>query len=212
LIDVSSIDRPFAGVHIIRDPRDVIISGYLYHIRCNEEWCINTNFDITPPIQFPVVPRSQEHKTEEWKRRYVASLGDLSYQENLKRMSQEDGILFEMQRYGSWTVEDMLRWDYSCSNVYEIKFETLMRHFDASFSCVFDHIGFTKHQTDLAGEIASVDDINKMTAKQISGHRHISSRDTSKWRRYFTDEVKDVFKSHFGDALQRLGYECSSDW
>jgi hypothetical protein len=209
---VSSINHPFVGVHIIRDPRDIIISGYLYHIRCNEEWCINSDFDISPPIQFPVVPRSQEYKTENWKRLYVSSLGDLSYQENLKRMSQEDGILFEMHRYGSWTVEDMVRWDYSCVNVYEIKFETLMREFDGSFLSIFEHIGLTDSQIGLAREIAYVNDINKMTAKQISGHRHISSRDTSKWRQYFSDEVKNVFKNHFGDALQRLGYECSSDW
>ena len=28
---------------LIRDPREIIISGYLYHKRCTEIWCINKN-------------------------------------------------------------------------------------------------------------------------------------------------------------------------
>ena len=28
---------------IIRDPREIIISEYLYHLKCDEEWCVKPN-------------------------------------------------------------------------------------------------------------------------------------------------------------------------
>lgn len=27
------------GTHIVRDPRDLIVSGYFYHLRTSETWC-----------------------------------------------------------------------------------------------------------------------------------------------------------------------------
>jgi hypothetical protein len=52
--DLSTI--PHKGVRLIRDPRDVWLSGYLYHQHCRERWCINEDFDLTPPILPPRVP------------------------------------------------------------------------------------------------------------------------------------------------------------
>jgi len=37
-VDFSSL-RPYFASHMIRDPRDVIISGYFYHLWCAEAWC-----------------------------------------------------------------------------------------------------------------------------------------------------------------------------
>src|ERR1700679_2284360 len=35
-------ERPYRAIRLIRDPRDVWVSGYLYHLRCDEKWCLNT--------------------------------------------------------------------------------------------------------------------------------------------------------------------------
>jgi hypothetical protein len=35
---------------------------------------------------------------------------------------------------------------------------------------------------------------------------------TGEWRRYFTPEHKQLFRSVAGDLLQRLGYERDDDW
>lgn len=35
---------------------------------------------------------------------------------------------------------------------------------------------------------------------------------TGEWRRYFTPEIKALFKSAAGDLVQRLGYETTSAW
>jgi hypothetical protein len=91
--------RPFRAIRIVRDPRDIWVSGYLYHRRTAEGWCINTNFDPTPPITYPRVDFSFQHFPEPWKRAYLAGLAGKSYQQNLLDLCQEDGLAFELSRY-----------------------------------------------------------------------------------------------------------------
>ena len=63
--------RPLRGVRIIRDPRDIWVSAYLYHCRTNEAWCVNTDFDPRPPITYPRVDFSMQHRPERWKRAWL---------------------------------------------------------------------------------------------------------------------------------------------
>ena len=80
LIDLNDLRTPFIGIHFVRDPRDIIVSGYLYHCRTTEKWCINSDFSLKPPILHPKVPYSQQHRTEEWKMKYLISFGNMTYQ------------------------------------------------------------------------------------------------------------------------------------
>src|SRR5829696_3473356 len=78
LIGRAFAARPFRAVRVVRDPRDIWVSGYLYHLRCREAWCLNTNFDPSPPIVFPRVDYSFAHYAEAWKQAYLEALGGKS--------------------------------------------------------------------------------------------------------------------------------------
>ena len=39
LVDFTNFHNDYIGIHIIRDPRDIIVSGYLYHKKTSEKWC-----------------------------------------------------------------------------------------------------------------------------------------------------------------------------
>src|SRR5580692_11688625 len=52
------LDRPYRAIRLIRDPRDIWVSGYLYHLRCDEGWCRNIPGDSAPPIGWPQVDYS----------------------------------------------------------------------------------------------------------------------------------------------------------
>lgn len=212
LVDLSQAPQPYVGVHLIRDPRDVIVSGYLYHQRCHEKWCINTNFDLTEPIDYPQVPLSQQHRSPAWKRQYVQSLNQQSYQANLLARSPTEGLLFELHHYGAWTIDSMLAWDYQHSPCLELKFETVMADFDASFGAIFAHVGLTTEERQRALQVAARHDLNRMSSEQVQRNRHISSRQTQKWRNYFQAEHAIAFQERFGDALVTLGYESSNLW
>src|SRR4030043_1479928 len=65
----TKLKRPYTGTHMIRDPRDRIISAYFYHLWCNEEWI--------------------REKAEETGK---------SLQELLNSLSKEDGLISEIWR------------------------------------------------------------------------------------------------------------------
>jgi len=84
--------------------------------------------------------------------------------------------------------------------------------FDATFRTLFESFGLSAQQTSAALHIATKYDLTRMTDDQIRASDHVSSRDTTKWRKYFREVHKETFKRRFGDALVRLGYETSNDW
>ena len=211
-IDLTSIDKPFLGIHLRRDPRDVLVSGYLYHQRTDEAWCLNTNFEINGNIKYPQVPFSQEHRSEGWKRSYLNNLGGLSYQENLKKLGQKEGLLFEMERYADWTIREMASWNYGNSNILEVRFEDMMSNMHDVFQQILDFSGLTDNQIQIGMSIADREDISKKSDEEIKRHAHISSKNTTKWKEYFDDDIKHMFLEKFGDVLIQLGYEKDNDW
>jgi hypothetical protein len=99
--------RPYRAIRMIRDPRDIWVSGYLYHQHCNEGWCVNTDFDPTPPIAWPKVDHSFAHWPEDRKREYFARLNGKSYQQNLLDRCVADGLAFELEGYTGSTLATM---------------------------------------------------------------------------------------------------------
>jgi len=211
-IDFARIEKPYTGTHMIRDPRDVIVSGYLYHARCKEEWCVNVPDTTKTPVEFPQIPYSQYLRPEKWKREYMHSLNGSSYQDNINSRDQQEGLIFEMNNYGRWTIESMLAWNYENPHIMELQFEEVMRDFMGSFEQVFSHYGFpTSISRELLGLIAS-ENISNLSEKEIQESQHIHSRQTSKWKEYFSPRHKALFKDMFGDALIKLGYESNNNW
>ncbi|PNQ73288.1 hypothetical protein C1T31_07145 [Hanstruepera neustonica] len=205
-VNYDKLPKEYIGIHVVRDPRDIIVSGYLYHKRTIEEWCINKNFQTNKPIEYPQVPNSQMYRSEDWKIAYLKSLNGKSYQEYINSLNQEDGIHFEMNHYGKWTIEDMLKWDFDKTNCLELKFEDLMSDYEAVMIQILDFCKLTPNQLNFAKSIANKEDLSKMSKKEIENNPHISSVQTKKWERYFSPQNKAYFDNHFSDVLKKYNY------
>lgn len=211
-IDLGQMESPYRGAHVIRDPRDVVVSGYQYHLYTDEDWCVNEDFDETAPINAPQIPFWIEERGEAEKREFLRSLGGRSYQENLKARSEAEGILFEISGYSAWTIDQMRAWDYDDPDVVELKFEDVLGDFDAEMRRMFVGLGLTGRWLERAVEIAATEDLGRMDRERLETDPHIQSRGSSRWERFFTDEHKAAFKERFGDAVVKLGYAESNDW
>lgn len=214
LIDKSLLEKPFVGIHLIRDPRDIIVSGYLYHLRTKEKWCVNKDFSLNSPIKSPQVPFLKQHCSEEWKRNYLKSLKNCSYQENLLNLSRSDGLIFEMNNFASWTIQQMIDWEYTNPLILEIKFEDLMTDFDNTVTNMIDFCNICKNDSDrnTIFQIAKRHDLSSKSDQQIASMKHITSRKTNRWQDYFEQIHKDLFIEKFGDILIQLGYEKNNSW
>ena len=104
-LDLDSLGD-FVGSHMIRDPRDAIVSGYFYHLWTTEAWA---------------------HEPKE-------QLDGQSIQQHLKSLNQSDGILFEISRFEEYSRNrGLLDWNFEDDRIIELKYEQLMEDEPACF-------------------------------------------------------------------------------
>ena len=183
LIDLKSLDKPYRGIHLIRDPRDVIISGCLYHQKAEEPW-------LHQPRQL---------------------LGGLTYQQKINSLETlEEQIFFEMENAGKRTIEEMIAWDYGQPDFIEVKYEDLIEDQDLTlFHQIFSFLGFPGKTLPSLLAIAYQ---NSLFSGNLSKSLHIRSGKKEQWKDYFNQKHKERFTALFGDALIQLGYEEDQSW
>ena len=194
------------GVHFVRDPRDVIVSGYLFHQRTDEAWCVNDNFEITGDIDFPQVAFSQVHLTHAEKEEYLEWLNGKSYQENISSLTQDDGLIFEMDGYAGRTIFCMRDWSTN-EQILEVRFEEITTNYDEMWMRIFTHLGFENKELAKAMDIAKKHDMGRMSRDQISQNKHISTGKISKWKEYFSENVAREYSEKFNDVHKDIGYD-----
>jgi hypothetical protein len=183
---IPSSHGEFRATHIIRDPRDILVSGYFFHRWTNESWA------------------NEKNKIYEGH----------SYKEHITSLSQEDGFLFEMDRLQE-DVKAMVAWDYAQPNVLELRYEDVVTNEIDQFYRMFEHYRFKQSAMKIVEKCVRANSFERVTGRkrgEIADKKHLRSGACGDWQEYFTPKVKEVFKERMGSALIELGYERNRDW
>jgi hypothetical protein len=176
----------FRGSHVIRDPRDVVVSGYFYHLWSTEEWLH--------------VPRPE--------------FGDKTYQEHLKALNLEEGMAAEIRSSASRTLADMKAWDYGQPEFIELTYEELIGDEGRSFERIFRHYGFkqdvVEHSVDIAIRL-SFRKVARRPVGEVQEHAHLRSGKPGQWQEVFTPAHRTLFRELTGNLVERLGYSPGDD-
>ena len=178
---------PYVGTHLIRDPRDMIISGYYYHLWCNEIWC----------------------------KQPVDDFNGKSYQEVLNSLSLENGISFEMSNRFKKTASSMVNWNYKNPYILELKFEEIINDIDQHFIRIFQHYGFNEKETEIAMKIVDSCKFEKITGRlqgEENPTNHYRKGIVGDWKNHFNESHKHLFKELYPGLLEKLGYEQNDLW
>ncbi len=184
-IDLADLP-PYRGSHMVRDPRDMTISGYFYHLWSSEKW-------------LHVAKPKFEGRT---------------YQELLNSLNQEDGLIQEIERF-SGSFRKMIEWDYNNPDIFELRYEELLTDEGTIYRKLFQHYGFNSQAVERGLRIAKRSSFEARAKRQVGTVQEKSVMRSGKpgqWRDYFTDPVKNRFKELVGDVLIELGYEKNNDW
>jgi hypothetical protein len=182
-----------AFVHLIRDPRDVLLSGMAYH-------------------------RTAEPQGERFLHIPRADLGGLTYQQHLNALPDDAARLrFEMGERHAQTVADMRAWPWGDPRAHELRYETLIQDRDASlFDAALAHLGLSAHER-ARGRAAFLQNslfagLADPAVRQGRVAGHVASGRAYRWRTELPRAVGRDYATRFGDALKSLGYANSDAW
>lgn len=181
-------------LHVIRDPRDVLLSGCVYH--------------HTAPVE-----------GEEFLHKPRKDLGGITYQTHLNSLTcQADKLLFEMENKHATTVKEMRNWDYTRPGNTELRYEDLI----ADDRCVLFgnalmKVGFAPDEVDIGTEIfwqnSLFGGLKKAKARKGRLSEHIlSDGRLARWQTEMPRAVGEVYAARYQDDLVALGYEKDASW
>jgi hypothetical protein len=177
----------FRGSHMIRDPRDAVVSSYFYHLWTEETWVH--------------VPRPK--------------FEDNTLHEHLQGLGQDEGIAVEMRRFAQFDLPDMIKWEYGRPDIIELRFEEVIVDQATWFARIFRHYGFHDEALARAVEIAlsfSFERVTKRRVGEVEERSHLRSGQSGQWRDVFSPDHVALFKELAGPALVKLGYEADENW
>ena len=173
----------FRGLHVIRDPRDIVLSGLHYHRKSDEAW-----------LHFP-----------------RPKFGGLSYQQKLNSIDPDDRFAFELKNAALWTIEELLMWRYDNPAFHEARYEDLIVDTEgAYFGRVLRFLGFDEAEIRLGTQIFLEMSIFGKTPK--GDDPHVRSGRKGQWKEVYRRRHGKLFVEVFGDCLIRLGYEPDNGW
>lgn len=176
----------YVGTHMLRDPRDLTISGYHYHKWTSEEWVH--------------VPNSE--------------YGGKTRQEYLNSVSMEEALFAEIKGLGK-TISRMAEWDYNNPNVLEFKYEEIIDYQEEVFRRIFIKYGLTDDAIEVAMNFVERHSFKKKAGRnlgEITEKSHLRSGRSGEWQKFYNSEHKAFFKELYGDVLVKIGYEDNNDW
>jgi hypothetical protein len=172
---------PHRGVVVIRDPRDVIISGAHYHCRTDA-------------------------RRDPWLYEPDKRFEGRSYHEAIAAEPTEEAkLVFEMRHHGNQTLLNMKRIVTPPPGFILTRLEDLSTdHELTEFRRIFTWLGIPQEQMPTALGIAEAQSLFSGSKKLEA--KHIRSGRPAQWREHFTPLAHEVFLRRFGDLPERLGY------
>lgn len=219
---VAALGQDFRGFHVIRDPRDICVSGYFSHLKTHfvEGW-----------------PQLAEYRKE---------LQKLDFHEGLLREFEYSD--FWLQHISDWDYNHPNIIDVKMEDLTEKPYERWLEIFEfmglidpsekeyasqPSFAykikgkinraLKYQNIpeSLRMNRTGLKLESVRYLTEEKYSFKKLSGGRKSGEENTNShyrkgkrgdWKNHFSDTHKQIFKEKYGDLLIKLGYEADFDW
>lgn len=177
-IDLSKLPLGCKGVHLIRNPYEVVVSGYRYHLITREKWCRITKRE---------------------------RLGGKTYQEYLNALSLDEGVTFEMIHAAYNTICGMYHWDYADERFLNFRLEEFLETFDRALEKMFRFLSF--NESDVMALLQQCRKFKKSVAVDKRGHITNKSNAVYTYRKYFKPHHYRLFNLLFPrDVIQKLGY------
>ena len=196
---------------VIRHPKEVIISGYLYHKKCNEPWAIKKGLNYYDDWlnKNHFIPEILDKNKELITNSYFSK--DKPYQEILNSLEQNDGIKYEMNNVAKNTLMGMHEYKYyNNSNVLIIKFEDLIFNLKNQIINIFKFLEIENEQMmeRFWSKAKQTNLLVLKKKKKIPEHVTNNNVKNDRYKDYWNKTIDDCFyKIYPKDILSKFNYE-----
>jgi hypothetical protein len=186
-LDLRKLGR-YRISRFIRDPRDLVVSGYFYHRRGTEPWV-----------------RRESPTAADWvfaNGRVPDALGGrkTSFAEYLQSLPLEEGLLAELE-FRSHHFESMALWPAQHADIVTYRYEDLVEDGPSVFRQIFEFYGLSPLERRLGDWFA-----RRYSLPRRNADPHVRNPASGQWRQHFTPRVKRIFDSKYAALVRQLGY------
>lgn len=192
-IDLKQLGDNFRVTRFMRDPRDMIVSGYFYHKRAAEPWC-----EVVSPSEddWKVVNGNIPSGLKEGE----------SYAQMLNRVDVTEGLKAEIE-FRKYHFGSMRQWPVDHPNIMLIRYEEMLGNELDTFNDVFDFYELSRWSKKRGMKYAHK--YSAGVAQQSKGHlaTHMRNPESGQWKNHFSEELTEQFNDQYGDILTSHGYQ-----
>lgn len=184
-IDLSKTSSITRSSLFIRDPRDLVVSGYFYHKRGAELW---SRIRDPQPADFEIVNGCVPTALEPGE----------SFKDCLNRLPLAEGLYAEME-FRKLHFESLFKW-MEAPPGFVVKYEDIVGNEIAVFRQLGNFYRLNYSEINLL--------VKKAASNAISKRQTAHARDpkSGQWREIFPDEVKCFFAANYSELLRATGY------
>lgn len=171
---------PYRGIHVMRDPRDMIVSSYHYHLWTNELWA------------------------------HIPDENGRTYQEKLRAADKTEGLFMTIRHFIFFSRETLENWNLDDPNILEVSYDELMgSRRDALYGEIFSFLGLTADAHELGVRLMRLFEAgkrSKVSASKVNERAHIRSGRSGQWKDELEPEHLAFIEQELGHILEKFGY------
>ncbi len=171
---------PYRGVHIMRDPRDMIVSGYHYHKWTHEAWA----------------RRPDEN--------------GVSYQQKLNSVDKDTGLFLQIDHFIFFHRATMENWNMDDPDILEVAYEDLMgEERDQLYHRMFAHLGLEGRDLALAVDLMRLFEAGNRRGRkagEVAEKSHLRSGRSGQWKTELNSDHIAYIERELGPVLRKFGY------
>lgn len=186
-INLNYLPENFRITRFVRDPRDLVVSGYFYHKRAAEPWFRYKT--PTPKYWSPINGHVPEEMPE-----------GINFAEYLQGLSKEDGLIAEI-KFRKLHFESIRKWEKD-DRIKIFRYENILGNEEKTFDEIFRFYEVPTWERKVGLIFA-----RKFSAKnRAKNYKHIRNPSSGQWKEHFTPKVEAYFNELYADVLEELKY------